>query len=574
MENFALSFVDVIVFVISFGASVLIGVYYGFVSKKRQNSPSEYILGGRQMTVLPVAASLVSTQLSGPSILGMPAEVYAFGTQYWLIFVPATIMTIVVCKIHLKVLYEQASLSSFTYIERRFGQGVKKMMSGVYALSILLFLPVAIYVPALALNQMTGLDIYATAMVLSIICLFYTLVGGIRGILWTDTLQLVFMLVGTVMVSGLAIYTAGGVQKVWDAADRGGRLVFFNMTPNPTVRVSFWTILVGNTFVQFFHLGLNPTSIQRYVILPQLKDAKICLIAMSVGYVLFNALFLVTGLALYANYEDCDPMKVGVIRKIDQILPHYMAEIGRHFPGLAGFFAAGLFSASLSSMSSCLNTLSGCLYEDFLARTFHHCTELRKSLMLKAIVLILGGIQLVLVFVVDSLGAAVFQLTVSVLSISGGVAVGIFTSGMILPKMNAQGALWGGISAMLAVGGISVGAQMRLKEPPLPLRTDGCTNITALSSGVSFLESVAADGVSSAEDVYWIFRLNYMFYALVGFIVVLAVGYPVSLLTDGGRVEDENLLTNCVRASSIRKPSLSPGKHENVSYVEVSTENK
>ncbi|XP_055685230.1 sodium-coupled monocarboxylate transporter 2-like [Lutzomyia longipalpis] len=559
MESFVLSLVDLVVFVVSFGVSVLIGIYYGFVRKKRQNNPTEYLLGGRRMHVVPVAASLVATQLSGPSLLGMPAEIYAFGTQYWLIFLPAIAMTVVVIKIHLEVLFEQSSFSSFAYVSRRFGWRVKKMMSGIYALSILLFLPVAIYVPALALNQMVGMSIHTSAIVLSILCLFYTLVGGMRAILWTDTLQLALMLTATLTATVLAIYTAGGVERVWEAADRGGRLIFFNMDPSPVVRVSFWTIAVGNPFVLLFHLGLNPTSIQRYISLPKIEDAKICLITMSVGYVLFNVLFLITGLALYASYETCDPLKVGTIRKIDQILPHFIVERGRNIPGLAGIFAAGIFSASLSSMSSCLNTLSGCIYEDFLSTTFGHLSEKHKSLLLKGIVLCVGVVQLGLVFVVDTLGAAVFQLTVSVLSISGGISVGIFTAGMVLPKMNAHGAFSGGLAALLVVGGISVGAQMRLKEQPLPLRSDGCSNITNIATTTPFSEA--------EDDVAWIFRINYMFYAFVGFILVLAIGYPVSVLTgDGERVKDEKLLAPFLR----RKHE----QHQEFQYSVVNNANK
>uniref|UniRef100_A0A1B0DEN0 Sodium/solute symporter n=1 Tax=Phlebotomus papatasi TaxID=29031 RepID=A0A1B0DEN0_PHLPP len=333
------------------------------------------------------------------------------------------------------------------------------------------------------------------------------------------------------------------------------------MNPSPVVRVSFWTIAVGNPFVLLFHLGLNPTSIQRYISLPKIEDAKVCLIVMSVGYVVFNALFLITGLAIYANYEDCDPLKVGTIRKIDQILPHFVVNEGVEIPGLAGFFTAGIFSASLSSMSSCLNTLSGCLYEDFLVPAHQHFTEQQKSLLLKGIVLIVGVVQLLLVFLVDSLGAAVFQLTVSVLSISGGIAVGLFTAGMILPKMNEHGALYGGICALLVVGGISVGAQMRLREPTLPLRSDGCSNITAISAQ-SYPEAPSED-----DDVSWIFRINYMFYALVGSILVLAVGYPVSLMTGGQRVRDEALLAQFLRKHQQEE-------RREIQYSDVNTENK
>ncbi|XP_059618255.1 sodium-coupled monocarboxylate transporter 1-like [Phlebotomus argentipes] len=598
MEGFFVSYVDLAVFIVSFGVSLLIGIYYGFVSKKQQNSPVEYLLGGKKMGILPVAASLVATQLSGPSLLGMPAEIYAFGTQYWLIIFPTILMTIAVIKIHLRVIYEQGSLSSFIYIQRRFGWRVKKMMSAIYALSTLLFLPVAIYVPALTLNQMTGLDIYASAMVLSVLCLFYTLFGGMRAILWTDTLQLALMLTATILVALLAVHTAGGVQKVWEAADRGGRLIFFNfnidmrdctpiqsivqfllivcaidlrrlscksthvlsdscsMNASPVVRVSFWTIAVGNPFTLLFHLGLNPTSIQRYITVPSFEAARTSVIAMSVGYVVFQALFLITGLALYANYEACDPVTEGVIRKIDQIVPHFIVEKSDHIPGLAGLFAAGIFSASLSSMSSCLNTLSGCIYEDFLATTFRHFTESQKSLLLKGIVLVMGVIQLALVFLVDSLGTMVFLLTVSVVSISGGIVIGIFTAGMLLPKMNSCGALCGGISALVAVGSITIGAQMRLKEPTLPLRSDGCSNSTLISAPIE---------TPDQEDVSWIFRINYMFYALLGFALVFIIGYPVSLMTGGERVKDERLLTPCLRK---RKP-----ERQDIQYNAVNAQN-
>lgn len=84
------------------------------------------------------------------------------------------------------------------------------------------------------------------------------------------------------------------------------------------------------------------------------------------GIVLFNVCAHITGLQMYARYETCDPFLAGITRKIDQVLPHFVTDVGSNVPGLPGLFIAGIFAAALSTMSSSLNTLSGTIYEDFL----------------------------------------------------------------------------------------------------------------------------------------------------------------------------------------------------------------
>lgn len=87
-----------------------------------------------------------------------------------------------------------------------------------------------------------------------------------------------------------------------------------------------------------------------------------------IGIIFFNVCAHITGLQMYAKYESCDPFMAGITRKIDQVLPYFVMDVGGKIPGLPGIFIAGIFAAAMSTMSSSLNTLSGTIYEDFLKK--------------------------------------------------------------------------------------------------------------------------------------------------------------------------------------------------------------
>lgn len=125
------------------------------------------------------------------------------------------------------VFYELQLTSSFTYLEKRFDRKVRQAASIIYAISCIVFVPIIVYVPALAFSQVSGINLHIITLVTSIICVFYTTVGGLKAVVWTDTLQFLLMLCAICAVVFLGLKEAGGIGNVWEAADRGGRLIFF-----------------------------------------------------------------------------------------------------------------------------------------------------------------------------------------------------------------------------------------------------------------------------------------------------------------------------------------------------------
>jgi Na+/proline symporter len=179
------------------------------------------------MNFFPIAASLIASHISGITLMSIPAEMYANGTQYSLMVICAIVVGFTLTYIYLPVFYELQLTSSFQYLEMRFDRSVRLMASLIYAISILIFIPIVLYVPALAFSQVSGINLHAISLTTSLVCVMYTSIGGLRTVVWTDTLQFLLMLVAIACVIVLGLKTTGGIANVWNAADNGGRLIFF-----------------------------------------------------------------------------------------------------------------------------------------------------------------------------------------------------------------------------------------------------------------------------------------------------------------------------------------------------------
>lgn len=316
------------------------------------------------------------------------------------------------------------------------------------------------------------------------------------------------------------------------------------MNPSPFVRTSFWTLTVGMTTAWVAKLGVSQCSIQRFLAVPNIEVAKksVWVFAFGLGALKLGAILL--GLIVYAKYEACDPVTTKQIKKLDQIVPLFVMDVASKIPGLPGLFIAGIFSAALSSISSILNTKAGIIYEDFIR---YHCplaSEKQASDVMKLLVVILGVIMLSLVFVVEHLGS-IFRLNYAINGLTIGAFFGIFTIGMMSRTANTKGVMWGAAASLAVVGTIIIGAQSLPKPPPLPYRTDECEfplNMTEV-----FNTTVSSPQVN-IEDIPLVFRLSFMYYALLGTTILFIVALPVSWATGGCEPFDEKLLTPMMRS--------------------------
>uniref|UniRef100_A0A2M4A5Z1 Putative sodium-coupled monocarboxylate transporter 1 n=1 Tax=Anopheles triannulatus TaxID=58253 RepID=A0A2M4A5Z1_9DIPT len=509
----------------------------GGTSKKKKvissfgsSTMDEYLLGSRKLKAFPVAMSLVAGYISGVTILGTPAEIYNFGTQYWLIVIPILLMGVAVCTIYLPVFCSLKLNSSYEYLELRFNTYVRSIASVMFVLDELFFLPMIIYVPALAFNQVTGFNLYVIGAIVCVVCIFYTLLGGIKAVVFTDAWQVVVMFISVVVVVIIGTIAIGGPDVIWDRSVEGGRIDFFNMNPSMYERQTFWAVLIGGFFYWTSFNSVNQTMVQRYMSLPNLKKAKLSIAMFTVGMGVFVSVCCYAGLLLYGKYYQCDPATVGLVTTDDQLFPHYVMEAVGKLKGIPGLFIAGVFGAALSSLSVVLNSTSAVLLEDILKGLFRvNPSPFVANLFVRGSVIVLGLAAMGCLFIIERLGG-ILSVATSLSAIAAGTTCGIFTLGMLIPWSNTQGALVGGVSGALLSGWVSLGSQFagaagEIVPHKLPVSVDGC--IEDLLTNVTMVNPAYPD----ETDVFPLYRLSYHWITPIGVLTVLIVGTIISFLT-------------------------------------------
>lgn len=218
--------VDYSVFILTLSISAAIGVYFGFF-KKSSGSAEEYLLGGRQMKTLPIAISLIASQLSGITIMTVPAEMYFYGTQYYLIAISMVFICAAINYIFLPVFYENNISNCNEYLEHRFSATVRKIITALYILTSILVAPITIYIPSLAFSQATGVNVHLINGIVCSVGVFYTMLGGIKAVVWTDVIQAAIMLFSSLLICVVGVMAVGGIGAVWKIAADGDRLELF-----------------------------------------------------------------------------------------------------------------------------------------------------------------------------------------------------------------------------------------------------------------------------------------------------------------------------------------------------------
>ncbi|XP_017780381.1 PREDICTED: sodium-coupled monocarboxylate transporter 1 isoform X2 [Nicrophorus vespilloides] len=521
-----------------FGAMLLLsamtGLYYGCRSRYCKTGEEatlrEYLTGSGNMKPFPVAMSLIASYISGVTILGTPAEIYNFGTQYWVICFSVLLSGIVIAIVYLPVFCKLQVNSSYEYLELRFSRSVRSLASTLFLIDEVMFLPILIYVPSLAFNQVSGINIHLVGTIVCIVCIFYTVLGGLKAVVWTDTWQIIVMFISVVVVVILGSISVGGVTEIFNRNEQGGRLIFFNVNPSLYERQSLFSVIIGGFVYWTSYNAVNQTMVQRYLSLPSEKQTRMSIALFTIGVMIFLTICCYSGLLIYATYYDCDPLSSGRIKDDDQLLPLFVMETVGHLRGVSGLFIAGVFGAALSSLSVILNSTSMVFLEDFIKSCLRlHLSERVESIIVKIMVLSLGIVAVGFLFIVEHLGG-VLAMATALSAIAAGTTFGVFTLGMLVPFANNKGALIGGLAGALMSGWVSFGGQYAyaagLVVPhKLPVSLDQCE--AKYGVNVNYTEPV----YPNESDIFPIFRLSYHWITPIGVFTVIVVGIIVSLIT-------------------------------------------
>ncbi|CAG2199593.1 SLC5A6 [Mytilus edulis] len=498
---------DYVVFGITLGLSASIGLFYAIKDRKKK-SENEFLLAGRNMSVIPVALSLMSSFISAVTLLGTPAEMYRYNTMYWFIVFGFLISVILSNTIYIPVFYNLGITSVFE----------------------LIYMAIVLYGPSLALNAVTGISLWGSMIAVCAVCTLYTALGGMKAVVWTDTIQVLIMFSGMLILLIFGCKKLGGLDVAWRVADENDRIKFFILNPDPSERHSVWNMIVGGGFIWTAVYGINQAQVQRAVSFSSLSKAKLSLWVNLVCIVSILSLVCLVGVVMFAYYSTCDPVLAGIVTKSDQLIPLFAMDVVGDLHGLPGLVISCIFSGSLSTVSSGFNAISAIILKDFILVCAPNMPSGTRTIISKLIVLLAGGVCLAVAYVMSLLTSSILTATITIYGLLGGPLLGLFTLGMLFPWANKWGGLFGLLSSLAVNCWIGFGAFINkvVVTPTSPVTTEGCRlNFTTIET----ISNITTTSIQKQEDYLIIYKMSYIWFTGLGLLVCVVFGLIVSFIT-------------------------------------------
>ncbi|KAG7229120.1 hypothetical protein INR49_013062 [Caranx melampygus] len=529
--------VDYVIFAVLLAASMGIGLYYA-LSGGRQRTTQEFLMADRSMGCLPVSLSLIASFQSAVAIIGVPAEIYTHGTQYWFIGCAYILGLLIPAHVFIPVFYRLRLSSAYQYLELRFNKAVRICGTLTFICQMVIYMGICVYTPAFALNKVTGFELWGTVLATGLVCTLYTTMGGLKAVIWTDVFQTVVMFAGQLAVIVVGVQKTGGVPEVWRKVWEGNRISGLDLNPDPTERHTFWTLGVGGIFLMLSLYGVNQAQVQRYLSSRTEREAVRSCYMVFPSLQVALALSCVMGLVMFARYCGEDHSDKRGTSTMDAMVIYFVMDMLQGLPGLPGLFVACLFSAALSTISSAFNSLATVTMEDLIKPHFPTMTEARATLLSKALAMSYGLLCLAMAYLTHLMGDSVLQGALKIFGMVGGPILGLFSLGMFFPWANSTGAVTG-LGAGLAVAfWIGIGSIVTRGASPRAAVPD--CRVLLLSDNTTTTIHTALSNVtlSRPSGLRRFYSLSYMWYSAFNCFTVIVIGLIISFLTGPMKEED------------------------------------
>jgi SSS family solute:Na+ symporter len=332
-----------------------------YVASKMKASTDDFFLGGRNIPWWAAGLSIFGSKLSALTFIAIPAKSYATDWTYILANVCIVLVAPVVVYFFLPYYRKIKITSVYEYLERRFDKRVKLLGSLTFVLFQVGRLGIVIYLPALVLSTVTGINLLLCIGLISLITTAYTISGGIEAVVWTEVMQVVVLMGGAFFSLYFMANSVGGFGPMIAEANQAHKFNLINSGFAITEPV-LWVVLVGNFLSQLTTYSSDQVVVQRYLTTATEAEARQSIWTNALLAIPATLMFFLAGTALWVFFSH-NPGQLNVNGRTDDIFPYY---ISTQLPaGLRGLVIAGLFAATMSTISSSMNSIATVMTTDF-----------------------------------------------------------------------------------------------------------------------------------------------------------------------------------------------------------------
>ncbi len=421
--------------------------WMGYFFSKRQKNTDDYFKGGGRIPWWAAGLSIFGTALSAITFMAIPAKTFATDWSYFMLNMTIFLVAPLIILLFIPFYRKLNVTTAYEFLENRFNLTIRLIGSLSFIIYQVGRMGVVLFLPSIALNVVTGIDIFLCIALMGIVALIYTMMGGIEAVIWTDVMQVIVLLGGAILSLALIVFKIdGGFSTIVETATSCNKFNVFDLTlslKQPTV----WVMILGGVFANITTYGTDQTMVQRYLTTKTQKEANRSVWTNAILTIPATIIFFFVGTALFAFYKSFPGELNPTFSNNDAIFPWYIAS---QLPvGISGLLIAAIFAAAMSSLSSSMNSAATAYSTDIHFRFgWSKNTDPLKLARIATFVVGISGTLFAFMMATMDI-QSLWDEFQKVLGLVIGSLGGVFLLGILSKKANSNGVLIGIIISVI-----------------------------------------------------------------------------------------------------------------------------
>ncbi|MDY6248364.1 MAG: sodium:solute symporter, partial [Prevotella sp.] len=410
----------------------------------------DFFKGGNRIPWWAAGISIFATMLSAITYMSIPAKAYMTDWTYYPMQICILIVSFPVIKYFLPFFRRLNVTTAYEYLEHRFSYAIRLMASVLFIVFMVARMALVLFLPSLAMTAVTGIDIYLCIVVMAVVTIVYCTMGGVEAVVWGDVVQGIILVGGAFLAAGYLIFNTGdGASDFFQIASANDKFRLFDWSFDYRT-ATFWVVILGGLANNLISYTSDQTVIQRYLTTKDERSAARSILTNGMMSVIVTIAFFTIGTGLYTFYQTHPTATDLTMQKTDAIFPFFM--MSQLPAGIAGLLIAAVFAATMSTISSNINSISTAFTVDIWKKARPNISDKATVRTARVTGIVAGLIGMVIAILMATMNIqSLLDYFNTILGLLSGAVGALFLMGIFFPRIGTRAAFIGFLAGTATV---------------------------------------------------------------------------------------------------------------------------